>query len=386
MTLLTPSVAPATKRRIQIVHVTLGLDMGGQEKLLVEFARHTNRADFDVRFVSLSDRSRLAEDLEAEGWPVVALGKPFGFRPGLILQLARRFREWQTDVVHSHDMRPLVHAAPAARLAGVSRVVHTRHGVLLQATRRQRWLQKLAARWTDHFVCISEDNARQSVHEGVPARHVNTIWNGIDVTRFAYAGPQPEGPAVTVARLSPEKNLETLLRAVALVVREEPSFRLEIAGDGSCMPDLQQLSRELGLEAHVRFLGQVRDVPTLLTRASLFVLPSLTEGISLTLLEAMARGLPVVTTRVGGNPEVVAEGETGLLVPPQDPASLSQAMLRLRRAPEESRRMGLAGRQRVEIHFDVRRMVAEYEALYLGSAVRDLRFAPAGAGASGHET
>src|SRR5262249_35825678 len=112
-----------------------------------------------------------------------------------------------------------------------------------------------------------------------------------------------------------------------------------------------------------RFLGEVRDVPGLLARASLFVLPSYTEGISLTLLEAMARGLPVVATRVGGNPEVVEGGETGLLVPARDAEALAAAVLDLQRGPERGGRMGAAGRRRVEEHFDVRRMVANYEAL-----------------------
>src|SRR5262249_776717 len=149
-----------------------------------------------------------------------------------------------------------------------------------------------------------------------------TILNGIDVEHFAYRGPQPGGPAVLVARLSPEKDVGTLIEAAARVVREEPSFRLEIAGDGVCMPELRERVREFGLEKHVTFLGQVSNVPELLARAGLFVLSSISEGVSLTLLEAMARGLPVVATDVGGNPEVVADGTTGLLVPARTPQAL----------------------------------------------------------------
>src|SRR5262249_28267990 len=129
-------------------------------------------------------------------------------------------------------------------------------------------------------------------------------------------------------------------------------------------PELERLAADLGLTEHVTFLGPVSDVPALLARAALFVLPSRTEGISLTLLEAMARGLPVVATRVGGNPEGVADGETGLLVPPADPASLSAAVLSLLRDPQRGRCMGQAGRRRAERHFEVGRMVARYEGLY----------------------
>jgi glycosyltransferase involved in cell wall biosynthesis len=352
------------RARLRVVHLTLGLDMGGQEQLLLEFARHADRAHFALHFVSLSTRGALADDLEALGWPVTALAVPPGLRPGLVLRLAGLFRRWQTDVVHTHDDRPLIYGAPAARLAAVSRVLHTRHGQAFWIKRRQTALVRVAAALADLFVCVSEDSARLTVRHGVAARRVVTIRNGIDLARFAYAGPAAGGPAVTVARLSPEKGIDHLVRAAALVVRQDPSFRLLVAGGGACLAALQELAGALGVGEQVRFLGQVRDIPGLLASAGLFVLPSLSEGVSLTLLEAMARGLPVVTTRVGGNPEVVAEGETGLLVPAQDPATLAAAILELRRDPERGRRMGLAGRERVERHFDVRRMVVAYEALY----------------------
>ena len=132
------------------------------------------------------------------------------------------------------------------------------------------------------------------------------------------------------------------------------------------MSALRATASALGLDEYVRFLGQVRDVPGLLARAKLFVLSSLTEGISLTLLEAMASGLPIVATRVGGTPEVVADGESGFLVSPQKPAALADALLRLHRDHDVCVRLSEAGRRRVEATFDIRSMVAEYERLYPG--------------------
>jgi len=334
------------------------------EKLLVEFARHVDRARFELRFIALQTRGSAADEIEACGWPVVCLDEPPGLRVGLIFRLARHFRRWGVDVVHTHNSKPLVYGGPAARLARAG-VVHTRHGQCYQAGVRSAALFRLATRTAARVVCVSADSARLSTAEGIAAKRLRVIRNGIDLARFSYASPQVGGPVVTVARASPEKDIETLLRASAIVAGEEPSFRLEVAGDGECLPVLRGLAGELGLGGHVRFLGEVRDVPRLLARASLFVLPSLTEGISLTLLEAMARGLPVVATRVGGNPEVVADGRTGVLVPARAPSELAAAMLRLLREPECGRRMGLAGRQRVERYFDVRCMVAEYQALYL---------------------
>jgi glycosyltransferase involved in cell wall biosynthesis len=344
--------------------------MGGQEKLLLEFARHADRRRFGLHFVSLSTRGILAEDLEACGWPVVALEEPPGLRPGLVLRLAGLFRRWKTEVVHTHDDRPLIYGVLAARLARVRRVIHTRHGQSFWITLRQTALVKMVARLTDRFVCVSEDSARLTIQHGVAAQRVGSIWNGIDVSRFPYAGPDPKGPVVTVARLSPEKDIDTLLRAASLLAPQDPAFRLAIAGDGVCLPALKRTAADLGLGERAHFLGQVRDIPALLATASLFVLPSLSEGVSLTLLEAMACGLPVVATRVGGNPEVVAEAETGLLVPARDPTALAEAILRLRRDPDGCRRLGLAGRRRVESLFDIRHMVARYEALYQQTEVR----------------
>ncbi len=205
--------------------------------------------------------------------------------------------------------------------------------------------------------------------EGIDAARTCLIRNGVDLARFPYAGPTATGPAVLVARLSPEKDVATLIYAVKVILHhlapKDPAFALEIAGDGATRSQLETLSQSLGLGDTVRFLGERNDIPTLLANASMFILPSLTEGISLTLLEAMARGLPVVATRVGGNPEVVVDGNTGFLVPAQDPEALAEAMLHIHQHPKLGRQMGLRGRQRVEQEFSVQGMIRDYEQQYV---------------------
>jgi glycosyltransferase involved in cell wall biosynthesis len=350
--------------KIKVAHVVGQLAVGGMEKLLVEFARHADRSRFELSFVSLGDRGAVADEIEALGYPVVAMGEPSGFRPGIILALSNIFRRGRVDVVHTHNGRPLMYGAPAARVAGVRASIHTRHGQQHGASQRELARFRMATRLVDRVVCVSADAMRLAGSRGVAAEKLRTIPNGIDLSRFGYTGPRADGPAVMVGRLSPEKDAANLIRAMAIVVKEEPKFRLQVAGDGDCMASLVALTRELELTGHVTFLGGVSDVAALLAGASMFVLPSLTEGISLTLLEAMARGLAVVATRVGGTPEVMEDGATGLLVAAQSPAELAQAMLRIYRQPHRARLMGLAAHHRANALFDVRRMVTTYEGIY----------------------
>jgi glycosyltransferase involved in cell wall biosynthesis len=359
-------------QRAQVVHLCLGLGMGGMEKLLVEFARHADRNRFDLHFVSMTSKGCTADEIESLGWPVISLDHKSGLRPAMVFRIAKLLRDLKADLVHTHNTKPLLYGAPAARLAGVSGVIHTRHGQRIGAKRRQTTMFTLAARCADRIVAVSDDGAGLTASEGLPESKLVTIRNGIDLSRFSFVGPRACGPAVTVGRLSPEKDIQTLLRAAAIVSEQEPGFRLRVLGSGLCMRELEQLRDQLDLRGHVEFPGQVNDVAAELAGASLFVMSSLTEGISLALLEAMALGLPAVVTRVGGNVEVVTDGETGLLVPERSPELLAQAMLRVYREPALARDMGLAGRRRVENCFDARQMIARYESLYqeaLGGAI-----------------
>src|SRR5262249_3901829 len=155
----------------------------------------------DLHFVTLTGRGKLADDIESLGWPVSALEEPPGLRPGLVLRLARLFRRLSTDAVHTHNTKPLLYAAPAACLARLCRGTHARHGQRYQAGRRVTAAFRLVSRLADRVVCVSRDSARLSAAEGIPARRICTVWNGINVARFRPAGPVPGGPVVAVGRL-----------------------------------------------------------------------------------------------------------------------------------------------------------------------------------------
>ncbi|GAC1463443.1 MAG: glycosyltransferase [Isosphaeraceae bacterium] len=362
----------SSRRRVRVAHVVESLNLGGLEKLLVEFARHADRVRFDLRFVTLGRRGYLADEIEYLGWPVHALDLPGGRRPRAIFRLARLFHREAVNVVHTHSEGPLLYATPAAWLAGARRVIHTRHhGPDLGNSKHALAAMALVSRGVDRMVCVADDGARCALAEGVAASKLVTLRNGVDLARFPCNGPAADGPALIVARLSPEKDHATLLGAVAIAKEKDPSFRLEIAGGGPCLIEVKALATTLGLNECVRFLGVVHNTPALLERAGQLVLASWFEGISLTLLEGMASGLPVVATRVGGNPEVVVDGETGLLVPPRSPEDLAAALLTIRRDPRLAWRMGQAGRERAEQLFDIRKVVKQYESFYMKSANKE---------------
>jgi glycosyltransferase involved in cell wall biosynthesis len=200
----------------------------------------------------------------------------------------------------------------------------------------------------------------------VPANRIRVIRNGIDVRAVEPVTQRSQGwRAVHVARLNFVKDQETLLRAARIVADQAPHFRLDIVGDGELREPLERLAADLALDEIVTFHGMQQDIRPFLASADAFVLSSVSEGIALTLLEAMAAGLPIVATDVGGNREVVIPGETGFLVPAGDPAALAGGMTALFSNPDRMRRFGSAARRRAVAEFSVGATVAAYETLYL---------------------
>lgn len=354
---------PALPQPIRVCHVSLTLKTGGLERLLGDFARHNDFQKSVVHFLAIRETGRFAEEIKAGGHPVHLL-KQTG-RLGLVRQMAAYFKAHCIDVVHTHNTYPHLYATLAARWAGVPVVVQTRHGQRVGHGWKSRVSYRWAAKWVDRVVTVSDDAASLCIKsDGLPAEKVQRIWNGIDVSQFAYRTSQQRPVAISVARLSAEKDFPTLLKAVALVIKKVPEFSLRLVGDGAERPQLEQLVRDLHLEPHVEFLGERSDVPSLLAEAGFFVTSSLTEGISLTLLEAMAVGLPVVATAVGGNPEIVDEPRTGLLVAHANPEELAEAMVAMCQRQQDWQQIGLEARRRVEKYFEVGRMVQDYQQLY----------------------
>jgi glycosyltransferase involved in cell wall biosynthesis len=309
----------------------------------------------------------------------------------------RLVRAGKIDLVHSHGKGAGLYGRLAARRAGVP-AIHTFHGIHYAGypaglDRLYLALERRLARMTEAVVYVSQSEARDAAVLGLaPRGRTHVIVNGIDVRRIALAatprpaarkalGLEPDALVVgTVARFDPVKALDVLLRGFAVLAAIQPTARLVLIGDGPEARRLRALAGSLGIDAQVRFAGFVADASRLLPALDLYASASRREGLPLALLEAMACGLPVAATRVSGHVDVVEDGVTGVLVPPDDPAALGRAMDALVANPARREVMGQAGRRRAEECFAASRMAAETANLYRVAA---RRFAGGRASASG---
>jgi len=361
----------------RIVFLTTSLAFGGAETQLVRVATRLKARGWEVRVVSLMPPRAYVEELEAAGISVFSLGIRRKIpNPRPILRLARLIRKWRPHIVHSY----MVHANLLARLvrllAPFPILVCSARNVR-EGNRLRELLYRLTDPLCDLTTQVCQAGLERYVQIGAVPRHkIRYIPNGVDTAHFK---PDPEIRValrrelgmenlfvwLAVGRFDPQKDYPNLVRAFARVVAEEPNTVLLIAGDGPLRPSVEELVRELRLEASVRFLGIRRDMPKLMNAADAYVMSSAWEGMANVLLEASASALPIVATDVGGNGEIVLDGQTGFLVPPKDSDRLAQAMLRLMGMSEEERQtMGKAARKHIEANFSLDRVVDMWENLY----------------------
>jgi sugar transferase (PEP-CTERM/EpsH1 system associated) len=359
-----------------IAHVVNSLATGGLENGVVNLVNATvSRLRHVVICLTTEGvfRSRLDPGVE-----VFALGKRPGHDLRAFLRLAALLRRLRPAVMHSRNWATF-DAIPAARIARVPVVVHGEHGRDIsdpdgRNARRNR-IRRLSSPLVDRFVAVSDDLRRWLLEEvGVPAQKVIRIHNGVDLNRFGAVGradgrervgmPADAVVVGTVGRLDPVKDQASLVHAFAPIAAAHAEVRLMVVGDGPCRGELDDLVRRLSLRDRVSLLGERSDVPELLAAMDVFVLPSIAEGISNTILEAMGHGLPVVATAVGGNPELVEDGTTGRLVPRQDVGALTAAIEAYVDDVHLRRLHGKASRQRAAEHFGLERMANGYIALY----------------------
>lgn len=374
-----------TAPRSRIVHVVHRFDVGGMENGVVNLINHLP-ADLGPHCViAITEVSpRFAGRVSRPDTEFHSLHKPPGQTAIVLPRLWSLLRELRPAIVHTRNVATL-EAQTAAWAARVPVRLHGEHGWdvgdLDGSNRRMMWLRRVLSPLVHHQVALSRATERYLIDRvGIASRKVTNICNGVDTERFAPGSPSPElglpadflRPDVvrigTVGRLQPVKNQVALLEAVALLRARCPELavriRLVLVGDGPLREELTRQARTMMLETTTWFAGATERVPEWMRALDVFVLPSLNEGISNTLLEAMATGVPVLASAVGGNPELIEEGVAGDTFAPRDVEGLAALIERYVAEPGLRRAHGMAVRRRAESNFSLRSMVAAYGDLY----------------------
>lgn len=353
---------------MKIIHLTDSMEMGGAEKLIGLLCRMQRRQGHDPFVHCLYRVGVLGENLRAEGFNVTLLEAVTmaGRTRNVHLELQR----CRPDVVHCHNATATILGAIPARMAGAKRVIATRHGLVAPPYPLRRELKfAIASRWCDTIVAVCEQTRLNLL--GAPmasGSKIVRIYNATEALRFdGTASPAKLGfTLLHVARLSLPKDQETLIRAFALVQAEAPDLQLWIVGDGPLRSKLESLAQELGLIDSVTFFGEQVDVAPFFKAADLFVMSSITEGLPLSLLEAMSAGLPAIVTDVGGMAEIARLSAAITAAPPSEPPALADAIRAVSQARGDLPRLRDAARRCYAANFTPERMVNDYSRLYDG--------------------
>ncbi len=361
---------------LKILHICHSLNTGGLERIIVEMVRCGPEHGFKCAVATLGMGGDLAGQVEELGCSWFSLDKGAGLDWRVVPRLARLASRWRADVLHAHNEGAGLYAGLAGRLS-LRPALCTRHGLSFGAGPRGQWLRRIAGLLCRKTVCVGRDVFRFAREQDrLPASRLVLVYNGVDANGFRpdidartfwrkeLGIAEQEKVVISVGRLAPEKDFNLLLDALVKLQAISAETKLVLVGDGPQRPALEAKVINLGLRDKVLFLGARSEIPGLLNAADLFALSSLSEGIPMALLEAMACALPVASLEVGGTPEVVADGRSGLLVQSRQPDDLAKAISRILSDHEEARDMGLVGRARVLERFSLESMLNSYGALY----------------------
>jgi L-malate glycosyltransferase len=368
--------AATADNRISVLQVVLSLAPGGTERLVIETVRRLRTA-YRMSVCCLDEPGEWGEMLRREGTAVFSLNRSPGFNPMLARRLADVAAESEASVLHCHQYSPFVYGSLARLLNRRLRVVFTEHGRSddRPPSRKRRTANAVLGRIPDRIYSVSADLRRHMVHEGFQSGRIRVVLNGTE------PGPLPDSDARlkaraalklqptafvvgSVGRLDPVKNLSVLIRAFAQFAASCNAAKLVVVGDGPVREELEALAKACGVVSRIQFVGHRPDARELMAAFDVYVNTSIFEGISLTILEAMAAGKTVIATAVGGTPEVVVDGVTGVLCPPRNQQALVSALQRVAGTAGLLDAFGREGRRRVCEMFTLDRMIDGYAADY----------------------
>jgi len=367
----------------RVLNVVPTLMCGGTENQFMTLARELDRTRFDVEFACLRRWGPYIEELDARNIPLTEYQVSSFRSPKTVAEqarLARHIRRERVQIVHAYNFYGNVFAIPPSRLVAPVTIASIRDRAPY-LTSMQKRVQRFACQFADGILTNATAVKDWLIDEGFDGSKITVIPNGVDLTRFDDAPPREalrrelgladDTPLVgVVSRLTKLKGLENFIEAAALLRRQFPQARFLVIGETSPMnreylPELQRYAEECGVAECVIFTGIRSDVPAILASLDVSAMPSLNEALSNVLLESMAAGAPTVATRVGGTPEALADGDSGLLVNPGDSRALADAIARLLADRTLAAALGRAARARIADCYSVRRMVRATEDVYL---------------------
>jgi glycosyltransferase involved in cell wall biosynthesis len=365
------------RQTVNILQLIETSEEGGAETVMLSLAKSLRERGHNCT-MGLLQMGWLNDELKKAGFETIIMRQKISYDLACLWNLVALIRKRKIDIVHAHEFMMNTYGTLAGILTRTP-VITTVHGKnYYWEKKRRRAAYRVVSRFSK-MVAVSEDMGRFLAKEvGISKRRITTIYNGVDfkghngspssrvaaATREALSIPAQSPIIATVGRLVAVKDHSTLLKAAVKVIRSCPAVIFLICGDGELRGRLENEARELGIAENVRFAGFRNDIFDLLQISDVYVCSSLSEGLSLSILEAMAAGKPVIATNVGGNPEVVVNGETGILVPPQDPEILASRIVSLLRDKPLSQQFGLKGQWRTDEKFSYERMVHSYQQLY----------------------
>jgi len=364
--------------KVKLLKLVTNFHIGGTERQVANLAKGLDRSRFDLHLACLWESGELLEELKALDVPrpefrIGSLYSRKTFRQAL--RFVRYLRHNAIQIVHSYGFYPNVFMVPAARMAGECVVIASIRDNTEILTPLQRRVQKMVCRLADCVLVNAEAIRQTLIEQGYAPENIFVIRNGFLLSQFAVGRngttrreqlgvPASARLVAVLSRLNRMKGVEYFLDAAAVVAQRFADVHFLVIGDGAIRKELEEHAQRAALAGRIVFTGFRSDVPELLSEVSVSVLPSLSEGLSNTMIESMAAGLPVVATRAGGNPEVIEDGVTGLLVPPRDPIMMADSICRLLENRELASSFGQAGRRRVAELFSMERTVRETEQLY----------------------
>lgn len=366
-----------------VAHVIHRFDTGGLENGVVNLINHMPADAYRHAVIALTDITDFKNRIQRPDVQFFALNKQPGHVLWIYPQLYRLFRQLKPAIVHTRNLAALEATVPAWA-ARVPARIHGEHGRDVGdfdgTNKKCQWIRRIYSPFVKHYIALSQDLAHYLTHSvGIGAKRVTQIYNGVDTSRFHPSSQRQDIPGSpfnkaglwlvgTAGRMQTVKNQTNLARAFVQAINAEPRLRerlrLVMVGDGPLRNESLAILESAGLAELAWLPGERKDIPDVMRGLDCFVLPSLGEGISNTILEAMSSGLPVIATAVGGNPELVDDARTGHLVPAADPGALARAIIALALTPEKARAMGNAGRKRIEAQFSITAMIDSYQQIY----------------------